>query len=194
MAKKAAHGVVLREMSLERTITPTIEWGTEWERTTYSFFEDGVILSKHDVRFKAGPYDGGKARPHSYGWKVQSRGKVERFAALIEQLERKGYKTTKVGEGSVTTIFGVGSRRAEVPEALLVKCPFRVGDVVKHTAAFLESVGWVTDVPIDGKVVELVPVGDTLFTRIEWSGGAPQPKLIHPKNIMLKGQPDYSGV
>jgi hypothetical protein len=66
---------------------------------------------------------------------------------------------------------------------------FKVGDVVKFKASFLQSVQWYTDVPMNGVVKELLKYGNVL---VAWCDG--YESGVHPKNIMLNGKPDYSGL
>ena len=68
-----------------------------WERKTKAYMSDGNLLEKLDVRFRPGPYDQGKARPHSYGWKVH--GKVKpglTVEAWIAMHLAKGWNVEKV--------------------------------------------------------------------------------------------------
>ena len=49
----------------------------------------------------------------------------------------------------------------------------RPGELVRYTSAFLRSAGWYTDVPIDGKVLEVEPekkrVSDTTYVvTVQW--------------------------
>ena len=88
MARKSAHGNAICQFS---KTTENVDSLTIRERVTYAFFPDGVILKKWDVWFKPGPYDNGKPRFHSYNWKIQSRGTIERFQILYSQLTEKNY-------------------------------------------------------------------------------------------------------
>ena len=55
---------------------------------------------------------------------------------------------------------------------------FSVGDIVRHTGEFLRSVGWYTNVPINGKVTN---VSDR-YVYVLWSDRN-KPKPINPANI-----------
>jgi hypothetical protein len=41
------------------------------------------------------------------------------------------------------------------------------GDIVRHRSAFLQSIGWVTDVPVNGVVVDRTNEGNVL--KVWWS-------------------------
>jgi hypothetical protein len=73
---------------------------------------------------------------------------------------------------------------------------FKVGDIVKHKASFLKSIGWYTGVPRDGMVMEVTSHfgegGDTL--KVMWAGEWKGPTSILPCNVMLASEPDYSGM
>jgi hypothetical protein len=63
-----------------------------WEKTELTLMSDGRILKRETVRFKPGPYDGGKARLHDYGWKLYMRMKAEGSPSkLLEKLQLQGY-------------------------------------------------------------------------------------------------------
>lgn len=47
---------------------------------------------------------------------------------------------------------------------------FKVGDIVCHRAGFLRSVGWYTDVPINGRV-EAITNEYMGIVQVEWSDG-----------------------
>jgi len=47
---------------------------------------------------------------------------------------------------------------------------FKVNDIVCHKASFLKSIGWITDVPKNGKVVE-VKLGEPQRVMVEWCDG-----------------------
>lgn len=66
---------------------------------------------------------------------------------------------------------------------------FKVGDLVKHRAAFLQSVGWYTDVPTDGKVIT---VNDRTL-RVAWCD-SDRLTTILKTNVLLAGKPDLSGL
>ena len=70
---------------------------------------------------------------------------------------------------------------------------FKVGDLVKHTSKFLQSVGWYTNVPKDGKVTEMRPMGHEVWPVIQWCDDDTA-RMINPVNIMPAGKPDYSGM
>jgi hypothetical protein len=68
MAKLSAHGYEIARVSKEM---PTAEDRLSTrERVTISYRSDGHFMRKHDVWFRPGPYDNGKERFHSYGWKL----------------------------------------------------------------------------------------------------------------------------
>jgi hypothetical protein len=50
------------------------------------------------------------------------------------------------------------------------ECPFHVGQVVRHKAAFLRSIQWSTDVPINGAIVSISdhPFGNSWLVRVQW--------------------------
>jgi hypothetical protein len=61
--------------------------------------------------------------------------------------------------------------------------PFKVGDVVCHKAAFLRSVGWFTEVPINGRVNRLRQFGANTWPVVEWADG--NAGMVNPANIIL---------
>ena len=76
---------------------------------------------------------------------------------------------------------------------------FGVGDIVKHRASFLKSVGWYTDVPRDGIVrglSEQLQTDGVPFPRVQWCDRPEDTDgtLINPHNIMPAKSPDYSGL
>ena len=68
MAKLSAHGYEVARVSKE--IETAEDRLCTRERVTLSYRSDGHIMRKHDVWFRPGPYDHGKERFHSYGWKL----------------------------------------------------------------------------------------------------------------------------
>lgn len=64
---------------------------------------------------------------------------------------------------------------------------FHVSDHVKYTALTIQSMGWRTNVPIDGIVQEV----GRRFVTVKWSDGEIRP--VAPAAIMPAGRPDYSG-
>lgn len=87
MAKLSAHGEELGRVELERT--PTREGAlTCWTRITYAVMEDGVILKKLDVRFKADA-NGHGGGFHSYGWKKHGKLRFATTKPNIPELARK---------------------------------------------------------------------------------------------------------
>ena len=63
---------------------------------------------------------------------------------------------------------------------------YKVGDIVRHTSAYLKSVGWYTDVPKNGKVISLSP--ETCFKGwpyVQWCDYLDDEcgTLINPANI-----------
>lgn len=65
--------------------------------------------------------------------------------------------------------------------------PFHVGDIVRYRAAFLQSIGWYTNVPVDGKVMRNLAEP---FVEVVWSDG--QKRTVHEGNLIKRGRPDYS--
>jgi hypothetical protein len=66
---------------------------------------------------------------------------------------------------------------------------FQPGDVVKYKASFLQSVGWHTGVPKNGKVVG---VAEGLgFPIVDFADGG-EPRPVNPANLQMAGKPDYS--
>jgi hypothetical protein len=66
-----------------------------------------------------------------------------------------------------------------------VKPTFKPGDIVQHTKAFLQSVAWYTNVPIDGKVLD---VDDDMAT-VQWCDQDVRfdaPTRINTANLKLK--------
>ena len=58
---------------------------------------------------------------------------------------------------------------------------FSVGDVVCHRAAFLRSIGWYTDVPMNGEVREVGP----RFLKVVWNDQPDaDPQRILPANVI----------
>lgn len=69
---------------------------------------------------------------------------------------------------------------------------YKKGDIVKHKASFLRSVGWYTDVPINGLVVQDQETADSPV-RVHWNDaddGHITPIL--PSNILPWRKPDNS--
>lgn len=72
---------------------------------------------------------------------------------------------------------------------------FKVGDIVKHKASFLRSIGWYFDVPINGKVISLNKNNwPKVFWNTEEELSDEDGTLINPVNIMMAKDPDYSGM
>lgn len=64
-----------------------------WEKVTVAMMSDGKMLEKRDVRFPAGPYDNGKDRKHTYGWKVKGKLKADMTREkFIEIFSKRGYQ------------------------------------------------------------------------------------------------------
>ena len=59
---------------------------------------------------------------------------------------------------------------------------FKDGDIVQYTRKFLQSVGWYTDVPIDGKITGRL---DDVFVYVHWCD-RDDPILINAGNLKLK--------
>lgn len=57
------------------------------------------------------------------------------------------------------------------------------GDLVQHTASFLRSAGWYTNVPRDGKVLEV----DGDFATVHWHDRE-EPSRIRLSNIKPKNK------
>ncbi len=52
--------------------------------------------------------------------------------------------------------------------------PVQVGDTVRHRAAFLRSISWYTEVPINGRVKRVtLHSGVPTIVEVEWSQEAP---------------------
>ncbi len=63
---------------------------------------------------------------------------------------------------------------------------FKVGDVVTFKALFLRSVGWYTDVPKNGCVIEVVDAGKPHeWCRVEWDGAYGITSVLS-RNLILK--------
>ena len=60
-----------------------------------------------------------------------------------------------------------------------MKAKFAVGDIVRHTGKFLRSVGWYTEVPINGRIISVQPLGTIVLYLVEWSDGS-ETKIIEP--------------
>lgn len=58
---------------------------------------------------------------------------------------------------------------------------FQVGDLVCHSSQFLRNTGWYTNVPYEGKVVELL---DHDLVLVHWCN-EDEPTRIHKGNIIL---------
>lgn len=52
-----------------------------------------------------------------------------------------------------------------------VSSPYKVGDIVRHRGDWLRSVGWVTGVPVNGRVQHQTPFGGGQALTVEWSDG-----------------------
>jgi len=77
MAKLSAGGrTELMRASKETAVTD--DEAVDWRKTTRAWMDDGKVLEKHDVNFKAtGSASYQQARRHSYGWKVTGRIKAD---------------------------------------------------------------------------------------------------------------------
>jgi hypothetical protein len=62
------------------------------------------------------------------------------------------------------------------------------GDTVRYTRNFLQSVGWTTDVPDNGKVLSVKTVGPKkiAIARVQWSDSS-EPMGINCKNLIVVG-------
>ena len=66
---------------------------------------------------------------------------------------------------------------------------FKVGDIVKYKASFLQSAGMYTNVPVDGKVKA---TRDSIV-YVTWCDRN-QVTPVQASNIMLESDPDYSSM
>lgn len=91
MAKLSAKGAKeLMRASKESVVTD--DESIDWRRITRAWMDDGRVLEKRDVNFKAtGTADYQKARKHSYGWKVLGRFKP----GLLKDNEKLAAAMTK---------------------------------------------------------------------------------------------------
>lgn len=70
---------------------------------------------------------------------------------------------------------------------------YKVGDIVKHTCKFLQSIQWNLDVPKNGRVLNVRTYGedkDQAILKVEWCDG--HTSSVKGHNIMLDSLPDYS--
>lgn len=74
-------------------------------------------------------------------------------------------------------------------------CAFKVGDIVKHKASFLKSVGWYTNVPVNGKVVKVESPAmlGMPCVQVDWGDGSAS-RPIRESDILPASSPDYSGM
>lgn len=61
---------------------------------------------------------------------------------------------------------------------------FKVGDVVCYRAGWLRSVGWYTDVPINGEVTHLDRLGDQVLVEVVWADGREIPRRVLASNLI----------
>jgi hypothetical protein len=61
---------------------------------------------------------------------------------------------------------------------------FKRDDLVCYARRFLQSVGWYTDVPIDGKVVDDT---DPQFPSVHWCD-RDEPVRVNAANLILKSE------
>lgn len=100
MAKLSAgdRGVMMRAYK-ETAVTD--DEAIDWRRTTRAWMDDGKVLEKFDVNFKAtGTASHQRARKHSYGWKVSGKIKadlLDDLDALTKALESTRAKLTASG-------------------------------------------------------------------------------------------------
>ena len=59
----------------------------------------------------------------------------------------------------------------------------KVGDLVVYKAKFLKSIGWYTDVPKNGKIIE----ADETFPVIQWCDRE-EPTRVHVANVILSSK------
>ena len=64
---------------------------------------------------------------------------------------------------------------------------FQVGDIVVFSRAFLQSAGWYTGVPIDGRVEGFETVGSTVYLRVRWCDQE-EDKRVLPANVILASE------
>ena len=95
MAKLSAHGQELVRLEKSKDIAGPYGYGegkstTNWERTSYAFFEDSWVLKKRDVRFVE---EDGRITPHSYGWKRYAKLKdsPDSLKLSVDSLLGKGF-------------------------------------------------------------------------------------------------------
>lgn len=73
-----------------------------------------------------------------------------------------------------------------------MKTKYAEGDIVKHTARFLQAISWYTDVPVNGKVLEVCNcAGEFDMLSVEWADG--HTTRILSCNVHHASKPDYSG-
>lgn len=91
MAKLSAHGrteIVRMERENHAPKSDTIIY----EKITVTMMSDGNMLEKRDVIFPAGPYDNGKNRRHSWGWKKKGKLKADMTREkFIEIFSKRGF-------------------------------------------------------------------------------------------------------
>lgn len=61
---------------------------------------------------------------------------------------------------------------------------FKLGELVCYRASFLRSISWFTNVPIDGKIVD---VSDPEMPGIHWCD-RDEPIRVNAKNLILKSE------
>ena len=100
MAKLSAGGRTELMRASKETTSPDDE-SVDWRRVTRAWMDDGKILEKLDVNFKAtGDASYQKARKHSYGWKVTGKIKAELLAdptKLVTALQSTRAKLEQAG-------------------------------------------------------------------------------------------------
>lgn len=100
MAKLSAGGRTELMRASKETTSPDDE-SVDWRRVTRAWMDDGKILEKLDVNFKAtGDASYQKARKHSYGWKVAGRIKADLIAdptKLVTALQSTRAKLEQAG-------------------------------------------------------------------------------------------------
>lgn len=57
---------------------------------------------------------------------------------------------------------------------------YKVGDIVRHTSKFLRSVGWHTNVPINGLVYGVGSLGDHQLLTVKWNDREGFSQVIGP--------------
>lgn len=60
----------------------------------------------------------------------------------------------------------------------------KVGNIVRHKTSFLRSISWYTNVPKNGKVTKIIPLGQTSLAVVDWSApGEEAPVKVNVANL-----------